>query len=145
LKVERKDDDASDPEGTVVSEDPNSGQVVTGSVGTLEVANGANAAIEMPYLVGLTLEEAKAKLKEAGHKGEVKVVEEQTDDQNQNGRVASTEPGERQKLQASDAVVLHAYRFAGDGNGGGGGGDDDPGGGDPPCGGPLEPPCPPGR
>ncbi|WP_052345020.1 Stk1 family PASTA domain-containing Ser/Thr kinase [Thermocrispum municipale] len=145
LKVERKDVDSSDPEGTVVSQDPNSGQVVKGSVVTLEVSNGANAEIEMPYLVGLTLEEAKAKLKEAGHKGEVKVVEEQTDDQNQNGRVASTEPGERQKLQASDAVVLHVYRFEGDGNGGGGGGDDDPGGGDPPCGGPLEPPCPPGR
>ncbi|MFO7192985.1 MAG: Stk1 family PASTA domain-containing Ser/Thr kinase [Thermocrispum agreste] len=143
LKVERRDVDSDEPEGTVVGQSPSSGEVVKGSVVTLEVSNGANAEIEMPYLVDLTVNEAKAKLAEAGHKGSVEVVEEATDDPNKDGRVASTEPGERSKLKASDKVVLHVYRYQDPGNGGG---DDDGGGGDgSDCGGPLQPACPPGQ
>ncbi|MGH3468065.1 MAG: Stk1 family PASTA domain-containing Ser/Thr kinase, partial [Thermocrispum sp.] len=87
FKVDRKDVDSSDPEGTVVKQSPNSGEEVKGATITLEVSNGADAEIEMPDLVDLTEQEAKAKLKDAGHQGKVEVVDEPTFDPSRDGLI----------------------------------------------------------
>jgi beta-lactam-binding protein with PASTA domain/predicted Ser/Thr protein kinase len=145
FKVERKDVDSDKEEGIVVKQSPNEGEQVKGSTIVLEVSNGADAEITMPEVIDLTEDEARAKLKEAGHKGEIEIKDEPTADPARDGLVSASEPGEDDTLKASDKVVLHIDRFEEPGGGDGGGDGGGEGGGDggfpcpPDCGARSEP------
>jgi serine/threonine-protein kinase len=79
----RKVDQASDtvPKDTVITQQPNGGSVAVGSLITLTVSSGPDqnsSKIEMPNLVGMTVDEAQNKLQSMGWSGNLRQQSDKT-------------------------------------------------------------------
>ncbi|MPY81955.1 MAG: Stk1 family PASTA domain-containing Ser/Thr kinase [Actinophytocola sp.] len=114
--------DSDQPQGIVVNQDPSSGTAVKGSTVTVEVSNGSQQLIEMPDVIDRTEDEARQMLSDAGHTGEVQVVENETSDPSRDGLVSSTTPEAGDELQRSDTVTLYVDKYVEDSGSDGGNG-----------------------
>ncbi|WP_116042884.1 Stk1 family PASTA domain-containing Ser/Thr kinase [Amycolatopsis palatopharyngis] len=104
--VQRNDVDSDQPEGIVVRQQPNGAKAAVGSTITLDVSNGKLQQIDMPDLVGMTEDEAMAKLREEGWSGNVTVETEEVSDSDQIGRVTSTNPSAGSKIDRDQDITL---------------------------------------
>ncbi|WP_030421097.1 Stk1 family PASTA domain-containing Ser/Thr kinase [Streptomyces sp. SCSIO 75703] len=104
FKVETKQTESSQTEGTVLSQDPDPGtELEKGSTVTLEVAKPV-AKSTVPDVLGRTCEEAKAQLQGSNLKGTCS--EEETGDANQVGRVIRTTPERNQQVDPGSEVQI---------------------------------------
>jgi eukaryotic-like serine/threonine-protein kinase len=100
----RNDVAGTQPEGTVVSQDPSAGKVRKGSTVTLTVSKGNQ--IQMPDVRNLTPEEAQATLEGAGWNGTLTTTETSTTDPTAIGRVISSSPSAGGALRKDQTVVI---------------------------------------
>ncbi|MPY99869.1 MAG: Stk1 family PASTA domain-containing Ser/Thr kinase [Actinophytocola sp.] len=112
--------DSDQPEGTVVGQDPSSGEAVKGSTVTVEVSNGSQQMMQMPDVIDKTEDEAKQILSDAGYVGDVEVVKNEVDDPNRNGLVSSSDPDVGKDMRRSDPVTLYVDEYVEDSGGGNG-------------------------
>ncbi|MCT2586548.1 Stk1 family PASTA domain-containing Ser/Thr kinase [Actinophytocola gossypii] len=120
FQVQTEEVDSEEPAGTVVGQDPSSGQHPPGTTVTLQVSNGelAEEKIVMPNLTGLFPQEAEAQLRQLGWEGDMNVQQGgETDDPTQFGRIVEQEIAEGQEIDVDQEVGV---RVASELNGGGG-------------------------
>ncbi|MFN8232367.1 MAG: transglycosylase domain-containing protein [Actinomycetota bacterium] len=114
--VEVIDDPA--PKGTVVAQTPAGGTgAELGSLVTLQVSSGVAPIIKVPPVVGMTVEEARTLLEDAGFP--VEIVEVATDDPDRIGVVLQQTPGGNVKAEAGTTVTLKVGAELGGGTGDG--------------------------
>jgi serine/threonine-protein kinase len=96
--------DADEPEGTVVDQDPApSSEVLRGDQVTIVVSTGAGSVV-VPDVVGQSEESARSSL---GSRGlAVDVVEQQTTDRSEDGRVLQQAPTSGSRARAGDQVTI---------------------------------------
>ncbi|WP_298177230.1 Stk1 family PASTA domain-containing Ser/Thr kinase [Saccharomonospora sp.] len=107
LVIKREDVDDEEPEGTVVSQRPNGGNVREGYEVVLEVSNGSQAKFDMPDVIGMTEEEAVSKLREAGWDGTHTVQVQPAGDSDDVGKVLNTSPAAGSPITKSQQIVLY--------------------------------------
>jgi beta-lactam-binding protein with PASTA domain/predicted Ser/Thr protein kinase len=78
FKVKRVDQQSDQPKDQVVQQTPNGGSVTAGSTITLTVSTGPSNKIEMPNLVGMTVDEAQQKLQSMGWSGNFRQQSDKT-------------------------------------------------------------------
>ncbi|MBQ0827624.1 Stk1 family PASTA domain-containing Ser/Thr kinase [Streptomyces tagetis] len=104
FKVETKQTESSQTEGTVLSQDPDpSTELEKGSTVTLEVAKPV-AKSTVPDVINRTCDEAKAQLQGNNLKGTCS--EEETGDPNQVGKVIRTTPERNQQVDPGSEVQI---------------------------------------
>ncbi|WP_197319517.1 Stk1 family PASTA domain-containing Ser/Thr kinase [Saccharomonospora sp. NB11] len=106
LVVDRKDVDHEEPEGTVVSQEPNGGSVEAGSTVVLSVSNGSKSQIQLPDFTGMTYEEAVKALKDAGWTGTASQQPQTTDDEDMVGRVIGSNPPAGSAIAKNQNITL---------------------------------------
>jgi membrane peptidoglycan carboxypeptidase len=114
-KVEVVDDPA--PKGTVIAQTPEGGTgAQLGSLVTLQVSSGVAPIVKVPRVIGLSEDDARAALEEAGFL--VEVVQVETDDPDKIGVVVQQTPGGGVKAEAGTTVTLKVgVEPGGDGGG----------------------------
>jgi eukaryotic-like serine/threonine-protein kinase len=117
------------PAGTVVSQSPGAGtQTLPGSAVALQVSNGVAPISIVPDVIGLTLEDASARLRAAGFG--VVVQEQAFRNDNNHGIVVAQSPrGGTELLEGRSVTITVGVPIAGGGGGGQGSGDQGGGGG----------------
>ena len=101
--------DADQPRGEVIGQDPGPGSTLEpGTVVRIIVSTGAGAAV-VPDVEGQMEDSAIEALNDAGLS--VDVVEEETDDRGDDGRVLEQEPGAGNRLRTGDTVTIVVGRF----------------------------------
>jgi penicillin-binding protein 1A len=116
------------PAGTVVSQSPRGGsQTLPGSAVALQVSNGVAPVSIVPDVIGLTLEDASARLRAAGFG--VVVQEQAFRNDNNHGIVVAQSPRGGTELLEGRSVTITVGVPIADGGGGQGGGGDNQGGG----------------
>lgn len=104
LKVETKQTESSQDEGTVLSQDPEPGkELEKGSTVTLEVAKAEEKAT-VPDVIGRTCDEAKAQMENSDL--EATCTDQPTNDPNQVGKVISTTPQQGQPVDKGSQVTI---------------------------------------
>jgi serine/threonine-protein kinase len=102
-------DDATQPKGVVVGQNPAAGtQQSKGSVITLQVSKGPQSS-QVPDVTSLSEADATAQLAESGF--EVQTVEEIVDSQDLDGRVLSQDPEGGSNAKQGTTVVIVVGRF----------------------------------
>jgi serine/threonine-protein kinase len=102
VNVDTKDDDA--PEGTVIGQDPGPGsELQRNDRVTIVVSTGAGSVI-VPDVVGQSEDAARARLQGAGLS--VDVIEQDTEDRSQDGRVLQQAPSPGARLRSGDQVTI---------------------------------------
>ncbi|WP_328561554.1 Stk1 family PASTA domain-containing Ser/Thr kinase [Streptomyces coelicoflavus] len=105
LKVETKQTESSQDEGTVLSQDPEPGkELEKGSTVTLEVAKAEQKAT-VPDVIGRTCDEAKAQVEKGGDLTAV-CTDQPTNDPNQVGKVISTTPQPGAQVDPGSKVTI---------------------------------------
>ena len=123
FEVEVEEVSSDQPAGTVVDQNPRSGEHPPGTTVTLNVSRGDQEKITMPNLDGLLPEEAQNRLRSLGWTGELNVqTGGETDDPTQFGRIVDQEFGEGQQINKDQRVGVTTATELGNGGGGGGGG-----------------------
>jgi serine/threonine-protein kinase len=96
--------DADEPEGIVIGQDPGPGsKLVRNDQVTLVVSTGAGSVI-VPDVVGQSEDSARASLADRGLS--VDVVEQETDDSSDDGRVLSQAPPPGSRVRSGDRVTI---------------------------------------
>ncbi|MFF8777802.1 Stk1 family PASTA domain-containing Ser/Thr kinase [Streptomyces sp. NPDC015140] len=104
FKVETKQTESSQDEGTVLSQDPDPGsELEKGSTVTLEVAK-AEAKATVPDVVGRSCDEAKAQMQ--NNDLEATCTDQPTQDPNQVDKVISTTPAANQQVDKGSKVTI---------------------------------------
>ncbi|MFI7348970.1 Stk1 family PASTA domain-containing Ser/Thr kinase [Streptomyces sp. NPDC049936] len=104
FKVETKQTESSQDEGTVLSQDPDPGsELEKGSTVTLEVAK-AEAKATVPDVVGRSCDEAKAQMQ--NNDLEATCTDQPTQDPNQVDKVISTTPQANQQVDKGSKVTI---------------------------------------
>ncbi|MEV4045196.1 beta-lactam-binding protein with PASTA domain/tRNA A-37 threonylcarbamoyl transferase component Bud32 [Streptomyces sp. SAI-195] len=104
FKVETKQTESSQDEGTVLSQDPDPGkELEKGSTVTLEVAKAEEKAT-VPDVVGRSCDEAKAQMESSGL--EATCTDQPTNDPNQVDKVISTTPAANQQVDPGSKVTI---------------------------------------
>ncbi|WP_121748047.1 Stk1 family PASTA domain-containing Ser/Thr kinase [Streptomyces sp. E2N166] len=104
FKVETKQTESSQDEGTVLSQDPDPGnELEKGSTVTLEVAK-AEAKATVPDVVGRSCDEAKAQMESSDL--EATCTDQPTNDPNQVDKVLSTTPQGGQQVDKGSKVTI---------------------------------------
>jgi beta-lactam-binding protein with PASTA domain/predicted Ser/Thr protein kinase len=113
LQVERRDVESDQPEGTVVDQNPKGGNRVKPRTRvTLSVSTGSQEdRIEMPNLDGRTADEARQILQGRGWAGQLNVVEEETDDPREVGRIIDQEQRPGQEIDRDTTVNVKVGRL----------------------------------
>jgi beta-lactam-binding protein with PASTA domain/predicted Ser/Thr protein kinase len=102
VNVDTKDDDA--PEGTVIGQDPGpDSELLRGDPVTIIVSSGAGSVI-VPDVVGQSEDAARQLLQSRGLS--VDVVEQETDDKGDDGRVLQQAPTEGARVRSGDSVTI---------------------------------------
>ncbi|MGW8062174.1 Stk1 family PASTA domain-containing Ser/Thr kinase [Streptomyces ziwulingensis] len=105
FKVETKQTESSQDEGTVLSQDPDPGtELEKGSTVTLEVAKAEEKAT-VPDVVGRSCDEAKAQVESSGDL-EATCTEQPTNDPSQVDKVISTTPSANQQVDPGSKVTI---------------------------------------
>ncbi|MFC9058797.1 Stk1 family PASTA domain-containing Ser/Thr kinase [Streptomyces sp. NPDC057074] len=105
FKVETKQTESSQDEGTVLNQDPDPGsELEKGSTVTLEVAK-AEAKATVPDVVGRSCDEAKAQIESSGDL-EATCTDQPTQDPNQVDKVISTTPAANQQVDKGSKVTI---------------------------------------
>ncbi|WP_267714003.1 Stk1 family PASTA domain-containing Ser/Thr kinase [Streptomyces sp. CoH17] len=111
FKVETKQTESSQDEGTVLSQDPDPGkELEKGSTVTLEVAKAQEKAT-VPDVVGRSCDEAKAQVESSGDLT-AECAEQPTNDPNQNGKVISTSPAANTQVDKGSKVTIFIGKVA---------------------------------
>jgi len=107
------------PAGTVVDQNPRSGDLEPGSTVTLKVSNGESEnKITMPNLDGLTPQEAEDRLRQLGWEGNLNVQSGgETNDPTQMGRIVDQEVGEGQEIDKDREIGVRIATQLGNGGG----------------------------
>ncbi|MDS0133027.1 MULTISPECIES: Stk1 family PASTA domain-containing Ser/Thr kinase [unclassified Amycolatopsis] len=112
----RRVDQASDtvPKDTVITQNPNGGQVAVGSQITLTVSTGPDSSsqIQMPSLVGMTVDEAQDKLSSMGWTGKLN----QKSDKNSNapeGTITGQNPSPGSQISKDQNVTVNVSEGSG--------------------------------
>ena len=96
--------DADDPEGTVIGQDPGPGsQLLRGDEVTIIVSNGAGSVV-VPNVVGQSEDSARSSLASRGLS--VDVVEQDTEDRSEDGRVLQQAPTPGSRARSGDQVTI---------------------------------------
>ncbi|MFG3319466.1 Stk1 family PASTA domain-containing Ser/Thr kinase [Streptomyces sp. NPDC048171] len=104
FRVETKQTESSQDEGTVLSQDPDPGsELEKGSTVTLEVAK-AEAKATVPDVVGRSCDEAKAQMQ--NNDLEATCTDQPTQDPNQVDKVISTTPAANQQVDKGSKVTI---------------------------------------
>ena len=104
FRVETKQTESSQDEGTVLSQDPDPGsELEKGSTVTLEVAK-AEAKATVPDVVGRSCDEAKAQMQ--NNDLEATCTDQPTQDPNQIDKVISTTPAANQQVDKGSKVTI---------------------------------------
>ncbi|MFD5802357.1 Stk1 family PASTA domain-containing Ser/Thr kinase [Streptomyces sp. NPDC127020] len=104
FKVETKQTESSQDEGTVLNQDPDPGsELEKGSTVTLEVAK-AEAKATVPDVVGRSCDEAKAQMQ--NNDLEATCTDQPTQDPNQVDKVISTTPAANQQVDKGSKVTI---------------------------------------
>lgn len=106
LNPTKEEVDSDEPEGTVVSQQPNGGKVEKGTTITLAVSNGSEEEIEMPDLTGMTEDEALAELRDSDWHGTPRVVPKETDEDDEIGKVVKTDPKKGKEIEPDEDITL---------------------------------------
>lgn len=102
VNVDTKDDDA--PEGTVIGQDPGpDSQLLRGDRVTIIVSNGAGSVI-VPDVVGQSEDAARQVLQSRGLS--VDVVEQETEERGDDGRVLQQAPTPGSRVRSGDQVTI---------------------------------------
>jgi serine/threonine-protein kinase len=118
FEVEVNEVDADQPAGTVVDQDPKSGEQEPGTTVTLDVSKGPNQdQFQMPNIVGLTQQEAEQQLRQLGWTGNFDVQDGQTDDPNEFNRIIDSNRGEGQQVDKDDTIGITVATEFGQGGG----------------------------
>jgi eukaryotic-like serine/threonine-protein kinase len=112
FNVEREDVDSSEPEGVVVSQDPDGGDTAArGSTVTLQVSTGPGT-VTVPEVRGEDEASAKSLLEEAGFK--VGSQRQDTGDPCEDGIVLDQDPGGGTEAEPASRVTILVGRYRGD-------------------------------
>jgi serine/threonine-protein kinase len=104
LIVDVNTKDSDEPEGTVIGQDPGPGEELErNSRVTIVVSTGAGSVI-VPDVVGQAEESARANLQSAGLS--VDVIEQDTEDRSDDGRVLEQAPGPGSRVHSGDQVTI---------------------------------------
>ncbi|PRX47785.1 serine/threonine-protein kinase [Prauserella shujinwangii] len=106
LTVVRNDVDSDAPEGQVVGQEPNGGQVEVGTEVRLDVSNGSQQQIQLPDLRNMTEDQALAELRNAGWEGSVNRQTEEVNDEELVGRVTNTDPAPGSTITKTQQITL---------------------------------------
>jgi eukaryotic-like serine/threonine-protein kinase len=106
LKVSRQNVASNLPEGSVVNQKPNSGQVPVGTTVTVSVSDGTLQQISMPNLIGQTPDQAEQTLRSQGWSGTLTIQTQRVSDPDQNGIVLNTSPSQGSQIGKSQQVTL---------------------------------------
>ncbi|EWC58343.1 Serine/threonine protein kinase PrkC, regulator of stationary phase [Actinokineospora spheciospongiae] len=104
LTPQRKDVSSDKPVGTVVDQAPKTGSVAPGLTIVLSVSNGDKIEVDMPNLVGKTRAEAEAALKQVGWNGSFNVVDDETLDPREVGKVTEQEQQPGDKIAKDETI-----------------------------------------
>jgi beta-lactam-binding protein with PASTA domain len=107
-KVSTKDSD--EPEGTVIGEDPGPGsRLPRGRMITLTVSTGAGSVV-VPNVIGQPEQTAVDTLKSRGALN-IKIVEQETSEQSDDGRVLDQAPSAGTRIISDDRVTIFVGKF----------------------------------
>jgi eukaryotic-like serine/threonine-protein kinase len=123
FKVEVNEVDSDQDKGTVVDQDPKNTQVAPGSTVRLDVSKGQDdEKFTMPNIIGRSLQEAEAQLRQMGWTGNFNPQQGETDDPNELGKIVDSDAGEGQQISKDQniGVTVATQLNPGGGNGGGG-------------------------
>jgi len=122
FEVQVEEVSSDQPAGTVVDQDPKSGQHPPGTTVTLKVSKGdQEEKITMPNLDGLLPQEAENRLRQLGWEGNLNTQGGgETNDPSQIGRIVDQEFGEGQQIEKDQQVGVRVADRLGDGNNNGG-------------------------
>ncbi|MFN2545252.1 MAG: transglycosylase domain-containing protein [Actinomycetota bacterium] len=96
---------SSEPKGTVVAQSPSAGShAVLGSAVNISVSTGVAAKVVVPQVTGMTEDDARAALEQAGFS--VNVVEVPTSDKKEDGVVLDQDPRGGQKREQGSTVSI---------------------------------------
>ncbi|OLF06304.1 serine/threonine protein kinase [Actinophytocola xinjiangensis] len=114
--------DSEQDAGTVIDQNPRSGELEPGSTVTLKVSNGENKdKLTMPSLDGLTPQEAQETLRQLGWEGDLDVQSGgETNDPSQMGRIVDQQVGQGQEFKKDQTIGVTIATQLGNGNRGGG-------------------------
>ena len=103
-------ENSDEPEGTVIAQDPGPGGAVeTGTEVVITVSNGAGSIV-VPDVIGQPEDTAVNTLQGRGVTN-IKVVEQETDDSTQDGRVTDQAPAAGTRIRQGDRVTLFVAVF----------------------------------
>ena len=103
-------EDSDEPEGTVIAQDPGpGGQVEKGEVVVITVSTGAGSVV-VPDVEGQPEDTAISILEGRGVTN-IRVIEQETDDQTQDGRVTDQAPGGGTRIRQGDRVTIYVAVF----------------------------------
>jgi len=104
---------SAEPAGTVIGQDPRSGEAAAGTTVVLTVSDGSDGPMDMPYVIGMTPQEARAALADAGHVGGVDLRAYRLDESHRQyaGLVVATYPDYDDTLRRSDPVTLYVGEY----------------------------------
>ena len=110
LIVRTETRDADEPSGQVIEQDPAAGAdgVLRGDTITLVVSNGAGS-VAVPNVVGLTEDAARSRLSGAGLNADI--VQQDTDQQSQDGRVLDQSPVSGSRAHSGDPITIVVGHF----------------------------------
>jgi beta-lactam-binding protein with PASTA domain/predicted Ser/Thr protein kinase len=106
FKVTKLTQQSSAPEGQVIKQQPNGGNVAQGGTITLTVSDGSQQTIAMPNVVGMSQSEALAALKNAGWEGTVSYQSVRVTDPRQNNVVQSSSPSANTQITKNQTITL---------------------------------------
>jgi eukaryotic-like serine/threonine-protein kinase len=102
-------EDADEPEGQVISQNPAAGsKLPKGETITIVVSSGAGSVV-MPNVIGQSREAAQANLTSRGL--DVRVVERSTDEESEDDQVLDQAPDAGERLRAGDDVTIYVGAF----------------------------------
>lgn len=104
--VQREEVDSDKPQNTVVSQQPNGGNVPENETIRLGVSNGSKQQIQMPDLVGKTQSEALSALRDAGWSGESNTRADPVSDPTDEGKVTNTNPQQGSQITKDQTITL---------------------------------------
>lgn len=109
LLVDVEEQEADAPEGTVIRQDPAGGsEVDEGSRVVITVSSGRDE-VAVPDVTGSTVREARAELRDAGFR--VQVRDQSVEDEAQDGLVVDQNPNAGTDLAEGRTVVIYVGRF----------------------------------
>ncbi|MFF0144474.1 serine/threonine-protein kinase [Amycolatopsis sulphurea] len=115
FKPVRQDQDSDKPKDTVISQQPNGGNLAPGSQVTLVVSKGKQQ-IQMPSLLGMTLDQATQQLQSLGWSGSISQQTTQSGG-GQPNTVVKQNPAAGSSISPNQSVIVFVYQDNGSSGG----------------------------